>query len=109
MGPDVGPDQENMGSVPVVMLHPSQRTPMPQATFSCVECAEGPFYEEEMFRVDDLGRERHLCETCAPRFMCRRCQTIEINYNMRTWKLCDDCATTPRVLLAWVRQLWGGK
>ena len=91
----------------MVMLHPSQPTPMPAKRYWCVECGEGPFFEDEMERVDDLGRERYLCDTCLPRFVCRSCGTVEINHNMRTWKLCDDCATIPRVLLVWVRQLFG--
>ena len=92
----------------MTVLHPSQRTPLPQATFSCVECAEGPFYEDEMFPVDGYGMNlRVLCETCVPRFTCRRCQTIEINYEMRAWHLCGDCSTTPRVLWVWIRQLFG--
>lgn len=90
-----------------VMLHPSQPTPMPQVTLWCVECGEGPFCEDEVCRVLDKWPVTFLCETCVPRFRCRRCQTVEINHNMRTWKLCDDCSTTPRVMWVWIRQLFG--
>jgi len=85
------------------MLHPSQPTPMPNRfKYFCVECAESEWADYHI-----LGS--FLCETCTPRFTCRNCDSVEIHYNMRTWRLCDDCATIPRVLWAWVRQLVRGK
>ena len=85
----------------MVMLHPSQPTPRPNTILvHCAECGEPEEIEVSVSR-------RFICETCMPRFACRECGCIEIHYNMRTWKLCDDCATIPRVLLAWVRQLIG--
>jgi len=88
----------------VVMLHPSQPTPMPrEARVLCCECAEGV----PASSTEELAQRRFICEICMPHFTCRNCGSVEIHHNMRTWKLCNDCATTPRVLLAWVRQLIG--